>query len=82
MSIQILPSSETALPSVPTFELQFAPVRPTVLEFPLRDAEGKDGYHGVQSASGCLRGIQSALAIEAAAALVVYGTWQLVHLLR
>jgi hypothetical protein len=69
--------------SVPAFELQFLPDRQrSLLEFPQNLAEVNEKSDAGPSAPGCMRGIQAALAIEAVAALMFYGFWQLSHLLR
>lgn len=67
--------------SLPAYELQFVPVRQTVVEFPINRDEGETDDASL-TRSGCIRGIRTALAIEAVAALGVYGLWQLMHLLR
>jgi hypothetical protein len=64
----------------------FRPVRTT--EAP--DADGREAivveFPQRQDASvcpvGCVRGVQFALAIEAVAALAIYGIWQVYHLLH
>ena len=53
-----------------------------MLEFPQNLAEVSEHEDSSPSRPGCMRGIRSALAIEAVAALVLYGLWQLSHLLR
>jgi hypothetical protein len=69
--------------SVPAFELQFVPVRQSsLLEFPQSLAEVNEQDSASPNQPGCMRGIRSALAIEAVAALMFYGLWQLSHLLR
>ncbi|MGO9937284.1 MAG: hypothetical protein ACLPH3_06395 [Terracidiphilus sp.] len=76
-------SAQGEMGSVPAFELQFVPVRQSsLLEFPQSLAEVKDQDDSSPSRPGCMRGIRSALAIEAVAALMFYGLWQLSHLLR
>ncbi len=73
------PPETGTLRAVPTFELQFVPARDSsVLQFP-RPQEDDDSAEG---APGCIRGIRFALAIEAAAAVMIYGIWQLSHLVR
>lgn len=64
-----------------TTELEFAPVaQASILEFPMdREPEFADP---VSAAPGCLRAIRNALAIETAAALMLYGLWHLLHALR
>ena len=81
MSRVVFHQFEDAVQSLPAYELRFVPVRQTVVEFPIH----KDLIETQDSSlarPGCIRGIRSALAIEAAAALMVYGLWQLMHLLR
>ena len=69
--------------SVPTFQLQFEPTRQSsVLQFPQNLAEASEQENSTPARPGCVRGIQAALAIEAVAALVFYGLWQLSHLFR
>jgi len=68
-----------AIRAVPTFELQFVPVRQRLLQFPQEHQQEKDWR---DDGPGCLRGIRFALAIEAVGALMVYGLWQLAHLVR
>ena len=76
-------AESNGMQSVPTFQLQFVPVRQSsLLEFPQSLAEASEQDNSSPSGSGCMRGIQSALAIEAVAALMFYGLWQLLHLLR
>jgi hypothetical protein len=76
-------AEDNMMPSVPTFQLQFVPVRQSsLLELPQSLAEASEQDNSSPSGSGCMRGIQSALAIEAVAALMFYGLWQLLHLLR
>jgi hypothetical protein len=53
-----------------------------VLEFPQSLAEVNEHEDSLPSRPGCMRGIRSALAIEAVAALMFYGLWQLSHLFR
>lgn len=62
-------------------ELEFAPVaQAPVLEFPMdREIEFSDS---ASTAPRCLRAVRNALAIEAAAALMIYGLWHLLHVLR
>lgn len=78
MGSNMFHSPETGtLRAVPTFELQFVPVRDSsVLQFPHanEDADARDG------APGCIRGIRFALVIEAAAAIMIYAIWHLSHL--
>jgi hypothetical protein len=77
------PAETNVMRSVPTFQLQFVPVRQSsVLEFPQSLAEVNEQHDPSPSRPGCMRGIRSALAIEAVAALMLYGLWQLSHLLR
>ncbi|HUD54885.1 MAG TPA: hypothetical protein VMR02_06650 [Terracidiphilus sp.] len=77
------PAETNVLRSVPTFQLQFVPVRQSsVLEFPQSLAEVNAHEDSLPSRPGCMRGIRSALAIEAVAALMFYGLWQLSHLFR
>jgi hypothetical protein len=77
------PAETNVLRSVPAFQLQFVPVRQSsVLDFPRRDENVNEQDDSSPSSPGCIRGIRSALAIEAAAALMFYGLWQLSHLLR
>ena len=81
MSSTIFHSPETIAGSpIPTFELQFVPARQTVLEFPGPSA--KRLHDEALSKPDCIGGIRSALAIEAVAALLIYGVWQASHLLR
>jgi hypothetical protein len=76
-------AEDSAMRSVPTFELQFVPARPSsVLDFPRAEANRSEQEDGAPTDPRCMRGIQSALAIEALAALMFYGFWQLSHLLR
>jgi hypothetical protein len=75
-------AESNGMQSVPTFRLQFEPVRQSPLEFPQSLAEASDQDNSSPSRPGCMRGIRSALAIEAVAALMFYGLWQLSHLLR
>lgn len=46
------------------------------------DAEVDDLYESYRSGLGCVRGMRSAVAIEAAVVLGLYGLWQLSHLFR
>ena len=84
MTSRVFHSAETdVLRSVPTFQLQFVPVRQSsVLEFPQNLAEVSEHEDSSPSRPGCMRGIRSALAIEAVAALMLYGLWQLSHIFR
>ncbi len=76
-------AEDSVMRSVPAFELQFVPVRQSsVLDFPLTGANRDELDESSPSIPGCMRGIQSALAIEAVAALMFYGFWQISHLLR
>lgn len=73
------PDTVTVHP-VPTFELRFVPLRDaSVLYFPEAHLQEKDFR---EDAPGCVRGLRFALAIEAVAALMIYGVWQLSHLVR
>jgi len=79
MGPRVIRSGETGTTRVvPSFELQFIPVRESsVLQFPHAhdaDSDNRD--------PGCIRGIRFALAIEAVAAVTIYGIWQLSHLVR
>jgi hypothetical protein len=77
------PAETDVMRSVPTFQLQFVPVQQSsVLEFPQNLAEANERQDSSPSRPGCMRGIQSALAIEAVTALMFYGLWQLSHLFR
>lgn len=79
-STPILPT-DTVVPSpIRAFELHFVPARHAVLEFP-HDLAG-DLHNEPISKPNCIRGIRSAIVIEAIAALVIYGLWQATHLLR
>jgi hypothetical protein len=76
-------AESNGMQSVPTFQLQFVPARrSSLLEFPQSLAEASEQDNSSPSRPGCMRGIQSALAIEAVATLMFYGLWQLSHLLR
>jgi len=81
MGNRVLHSPETGvIRSVPTFELQFVPARETsVLHFPHAHLPEEEWP---ENTPGCVRGVRYALAIEAAAALMIYGIWHLSHLVR
>ena len=81
MGNRVFHSPETGtMRSVPTFRLQFVPAQEaSVLQFPRTQPEEKDWR---QDDPGCIRGVRFALAIEAVAALMVYGVWHLAHLVR
>lgn len=80
MGTRVFHSPETGIiRAVPTFELQFVPVRQTLVQFPQENLREKDFR---EDAPGCVRGVRFALAIEAATALMIYGLWQLAHLVR
>lgn len=64
--------------SVPAYDLQFVRIRQRLVELPV-GREASDASNTAISHPGCMRGIQSALAIEAATALMVYALW---HLMR
>jgi hypothetical protein len=82
VTARVLQRAESdGMQSVPTFQLQFVR-QSSVLEFPQSLAEASQQDNSSPSRPGCMRGIQSALAIEAVAALMFYGLWQLSHLLR
>jgi len=81
VSRRVLHQFEDVVQSLPAYELRFVPVRQTVVEFPL-SKDARETQDEALARPGCIRGIRSALAIEAAAALMVYGLWQLMHLLR
>jgi hypothetical protein len=69
--------------SVQTFQLKFVPAQQSsLLEFPQSLAEASEQDNSSPNSPGCMRGIRSALAIEAVAALMFYCLWQLSHLLR
>jgi hypothetical protein len=59
------------------------PVRDT---FPIKPSEfnpeATDLLESSPSGLGCLRGVGTAVAIEAAGALLIYGIWALVHMHR
>lgn len=83
MSSTAFHSTETvAAQPIRTFELQFGPVPRSILEFPHAHAAAKDLQNEEPSKPACARGVRSALAIEAAMALLIYGVWQISHLLR
>jgi hypothetical protein len=46
------------------------------------DPETYDLLDSSPSGLGCLRGVQAALVIEVASALLIYGIWLLVHMRR
>jgi hypothetical protein len=46
------------------------------------DPEMQDLLDSSASGLGCLRGVQAAVVIEAASALLIYGLWLLVHMRR
>jgi len=78
MGTRVFHSPETGvIRAVPTFELQFVPVRQSLLQFPQERQQDKDWH---EEDPRCIRGIRFALAIEAVGALMVYGLWQLAHL--
>lgn len=81
MGTRVFHSPETgALRAVPAFELRFVPIREaSVLQFPHTQAQEKDWP---EESPACFRGVRFALAIEAAAALMIYGLWHLSHLVR
>ncbi len=82
MSSTALHPPETAAAPIRTFELHFVPVRRSVLEFPHPHAVAKPPQDEASTRPGCLRAVRTALAIEAALALLIYGCWQVSHLLR
>lgn len=81
MGNRVLHSAETgAIRSVPTFELQFVPAHEaSVLPFPQAHLPEEEWP---ENAPGCVRGVRFALAIEAAAALMIYAIWHFSHLWR
>jgi hypothetical protein len=76
------PSETAAAPPIRTFELRLIPTRQPVIEFPHADSAIHDPHDEALSRPGCIRGVRSALAIEAAAALLIYGLWLVSRLLR
>jgi hypothetical protein len=83
MSSTAFHSPETvATQPISTFEFQFGPVPRSILEFPHAHAPAKDPHNEEPNRPACVRGVRSALAIEAIMALLIYGVWQISHLLR
>jgi len=80
MGHRVFQAPDAAAVQVPAFELRFVPLREaSVLHFPDANLPEKDFR---EDASGCVRGLRFALAIEAVAAVMIYGIWQLSHLVR
>jgi hypothetical protein len=78
MVSRVFPPDSGAISQLPAFELRFVPLRDaSVLPFPEPRLEETDFR---EDASGCVRGLRFALAIEAVAAVMIYGLWQLSHL--
>lgn len=84
MSSSAFHPPETATAPIRTFELRFGPAYRSVLEFPhpVSGGHGHDEHEEALGRPGCIRGVRSALAIEAAAALLIYGLWLAWRLLR
>jgi len=81
MGTRVFHSPKTGtIGSVPTFQLQFVPLREaSVVQFPRVALQEKDWR---EDCPGCIRGLRFALAIEALAALMIYGIWHLSHWVR
>jgi hypothetical protein len=81
MSVGMFNSPEKdVLRSVQAYSLEFVPSRDaSVLHFPDAELQEKDWR---EDGPGCVRGVRFAIAIEAAAAIAIYGLWHLSHLLR
>lgn len=76
MSTSAFHPPETAAASpIRTFELRFVPAYRAVIEFPHPAPAVNDQHDEALSIPDCIRGVRSALAIEAAAALLIYGLW-------
>ncbi|HEX3891379.1 MAG TPA: hypothetical protein VHW46_02305 [Terracidiphilus sp.] len=74
------PPETGSIRTVPGFQLQFVPSRESsVLPFPEAHLHEKDWR---VDGPGCVRGVRFALAIEAAAALMIYAVWQISHMVR
>lgn len=83
MSSTAFHSPETvATQPIAAFELRFIPMQQAVLEFPHTPVAVKDEHDAEPNQPRCIRGIRSALAIEAVLAAMIYGLWQISHLLR
>lgn len=83
MSSSAFHSPETvAAAPIRTFELSFVPARQMVIEFPRQVHAVNDQHDEALSKPGCIRGVRSALVIEAAVAVLIYGLWLAWRLLR
>ncbi|HTA79907.1 MAG TPA: hypothetical protein VK720_10190 [Terracidiphilus sp.] len=82
MSSSAFHPPETAAAPIRTFELRFVPAHRPVIEFPHPVSSVNDQHEEPLSKPGCIRGVRSALAIEAAMALLIYGLWLAWRLLR
>lgn len=80
MSDQVFHQFENTAQSLPTYDLQFVRVRQRLVELPV-GKEVSDASDAAISHPGCMRAIRSALAIEAATALMVYALWHLMRVL-
>jgi hypothetical protein len=75
--------SDGILRSAQQMPSEFAPVREiSLIELAGADTVSQEMLDIVPHAFGCMRAVRFALGIEAAAALTIYGLWQLVHMPR
>ena len=83
MSSSVFYQSTAAVPAASNSGISVMPVRDT---FPTKLSEFHPEMHDVVDSSpsglGCLRGVQTALLIEAASGLLIYGIWALLHMRR
>jgi hypothetical protein len=83
VSSRVFHRSLLAVPAVNHSSIFEMPVRDT---FPIKpsefDPEMNDLLDPSPSGLGCVRGVQAAVAIEAASALLIYGIWLIVHMRR
>lgn len=76
------PQETVAAAPIRTFELRFVPAYRSVIEFPHPASVVHDEQEETLSRPGCIRAVRWALAIEAVAALLIYGLWLAWRLLR
>jgi hypothetical protein len=82
VSSRVFHRSVVAVPAANHSSIFEMPVRDT---FPIKPSEfdpEMDLLDPSPSGLGCARGVQAAVVIEAASALLIYGIWLLVHMRR
>lgn len=83
MSSRVIPyPTGVAVRSVRCLKPKFPLREASVVEFPVKNVKRTELTGSDRDGLGCARGVRTALAIESAIALALYGLWLVPHLLQ